>query len=297
MFRILAFRCGSDDMFGLLQRKFYSVLFVILAVVSVMYIVMYSIIEQELTNDYITKVSDISAKMADDLKIKTDYVQQIAIYFLDNYMNENSEEKEVEEDNFEKELSRIKVYNSDIAGLAIFWDDGNYMLSKSAYLNYLSEMEKSIKNQKEYWMLVENENTDEKYVFFLIDIDDYSNEKNGFMVIDATPLIHNVVSADALFENENIYLLTPLNKLHIKKTSQDENTGLIIRQKIQENLDIVIEFSTDKVNVYLSSLSKIIIIFILLFVGVVFLLLRRMIKNMIKNLNTLKNEIDSLNLE
>jgi len=297
MFRILAFRCGSDDMFGLLQRKFYSVLFVILAVVSVMYIVMYSIIEQELTNDYITKVSDISAKMADDLKIKTDYVQQIAIYFLDNYMNENSEEKEVEEDNFEKELSRIKVYNSDIAGLAIFWDDGNYMLSKSAYLNYLSEMEKSIKNQKECWMLVENENTDEKYVFFLIDIDDYSNEKNGFMVIDATPLIHNVVSADALFENENIYLLTPLNKLHIKKTSQDENTGLIIRQKIQENLDIVIEFSTDKVNVYLSSLSKIIIIFILLFVGVVFLLLRRMIKNMIKNLNTLKNEIDSLNLE
>jgi len=280
-----------------LQRKFYSVLFVILAVVSVMYIVMYSIIEQELTNDYITKVSDISAKMADDLKIKTDYVQQIAIYFLDNYMNENSEEKEVEEDNFEKELSRIKVYNSDIAGLAIFWDDGNYMLSKSAYLNYLSEMEKSIKNQKECWMLVENENTDEKYVFFLIDIDDYSNEKNGFMVIDATPLIHNVVSADALFENENIYLLTPLNKLHIKKTSQDENTGLIIRQKIQENLDIVIEFSTDKVNVYLSSLSKIIIIFILLFVGVVFLLLRRMIKNMIKNLNTLKNEIDSLNLE
>lgn len=297
MFRILAFRYGSDDMFGLLQRKFYSVLFVILAVVSVMYIVMYSIIEQELTNDYITKVSDISAKMADDLKIKTDYVQQIAIYFLDNYMNENSEEKEVEEDNFEKELSRIKVYNSDIAGLAIFWDDGNYMLSKSAYLNYLSEMEKSIKNQKECWMLVENENTDEKYVFFLIDIDDYSNEKKGFMVIDATPLIHNVVSADALFENENIYLLTPLNKLHIKKTSQDENTGLIIRQKIQENLDIVIEFSTDKVNVYLSSLSKIIIIFILLFVGVVFLLLRRMIKNMIKNLNTLKNEIDSLNLE
>ena len=133
-------------MFKLLKRKFYSVLIVIFILLIILMISAYLVIEKALVSDYTSKTEDIARKITDDFRIKSDYAEDISELFVGQLMDKSDYNGDFISEEFNGNINEIKIYDSDIVGLGIFWNNGKCVISAAEYLKLAPEIRNAAKN-------------------------------------------------------------------------------------------------------------------------------------------------------
>ncbi len=284
-------------MFRLLKRRFYSVVLVIGALVLVILISAYMSIDRALVNDYSVKTEDIANKTINDFKVKTDYVETMSLLFIENLLAKTDNNGEVAEYDFNSDVSKIKIYNGDIDGLGIFWDDGRQSLSGSLYMKYISELKDTINREKKTcWVIVERNGSEEDgYLFLLTPVTNLKNMQSGFALVDATSIKRNVAKDNLFLKDAVIHFEANGKKLLLTsgKTGKDD---MVVKSEFQNGLKMVVDFPMNELKNQLMRVKMYICLFGILFIGLAIFAVQGMVNGIVKELEMLKNEIDEFAL-
>lgn len=284
-------------MFRLLKRRFYSVVLVIGALVLVILISAYMSIDRALVNDYSVKTEDIANKTINDFKVKTDYVETMSLLFIENLLAKTDNNGEVAEYDFNSDVSKIKIYNGDIDGLGIFWDDGRQSLSGSLYMKYISELKDTINREKKTcWVIVDrNGSEDDGYLFLLTPVTNLKNMQSGFALVDATSIKRNVAKDNLFLKDAVIHFEANGKKLLLTsgKTGKDD---MVVKSEFQNGLKMVVDFPMNELKNQLMRVKMYICLFGILFIGLAIFAVHGMVNGIVKELEMLKNEIDEFAL-
>ena len=284
-------------MFRLLKRRFYSVVLVIGALVLVILISAYMSIDRALVNDYSAKTEDIANKTINDFKVKTDYVETMSLLFIENLLAKTDNNGEVAEYDFNSDVSKIKIYNGDIDGLGIFWDDGRQSLSGSLYMKYISELKDTINREKKTcWVIVERNGSEEDgYLFLLTPVMNLKNMQSGFALVDATSIKRNVAKDNLFLKDAVIHFEANGKKLLLTsgKTGKDD---MVVKSEFQNGLKMVVDFPMNELKNQLMRVKMYICLFGILFIGLAIFAVQGMVNGIVKELEMLKNEIDEFAL-
>ncbi len=284
-------------MFRLLKRRFYSVVLVIGALVLVILISAYMSIDRALVNDYSVKTEDIANKTINDFKVKTDYVETMSLLFIENLLAKTDNNGEVAEYDFNSDVSKIKIYNGDIDGLGIFWDDGRQSLSGSLYMKYISELKDTINREKKTcWVIVDRNGSEEDgYLFLLTPVTNLKNMQSGFALVDATSIKRNVAKDNLFLKDAVIHFEANGKKLLLTsgKTGKDD---MVVKSEFQNGLKMVVDFPMNELKNQLMRVKMYICFFGILFIGLAIFAVHGMVNGIVKELEMLKNEIDEFAL-
>ena len=284
-------------MFRLLKRRFYSVVLVIGALVLVILISAYMSIDRALVNDYWVKTEDIANKTINDFKVKTDYVETMSLLFIENLLAKTDNNGEVAEYDFNSDVSKIKIYNGDIDGLGIFWDDGRQSLSGSLYMKYISELKDTINREKKTcWVIVDRNGSEEDgYLFLLTPVTNLKNMQSGFALVDATSIKRNVAKDNLFLKDAVIHFEANGKKLLLTsgKTGKDD---MVVKSEFQNGLKMVVDFPMNELKNQLMRVKMYICLFGILFIGLAIFAVHGMVNGIVKELEMLKNEIDEFAL-
>ncbi len=284
-------------MFRLLKRRFYSVVLVIGALVLVILISAYMSIDRALVNDYSVKTEDIANKTINDFKVKTDYVETMSLLFIENLLAKTDNNGEVAEYDFNSDVSKIKIYNGDIDGLGIFWDDGRQSLSGSLYMKYISELKDTINREKKTcWVIVDRNGSEEDgYLFLLTPVTNLKNMQSGFALVDATSIKRNVAKDNLFLKDAVIHFEANGKKLLLTsgKTGKDD---MVVKSEFQNGLKMVVDFPMNELKNQLMRVKMYICLFGILFIGLAIFAVHGMVNGIVKELEMLKNEIDEFAL-
>ena len=284
-------------MFRLLKRRFYSVVLVIGALVLVILISAYMSIDRALVNDYSVKTEDIANKTINDFKVKTDYVETMSLLFIENLLAKTDNNGEVAEYDFNSDVSKIKIYNGDIDGLGIFWDDGRQSLSGSLYMKYISELKDTINREKKTcWVIVDRNGSEEDgYLFLLTPVTNLKNMQSGFALVDATSIKRNVAKDNLFLKDAVIHFEANGKKLLLTsgKTGKDD---MVVKSEFQNGLKMVVDFPMNELKNQLMRVKMYIYLFGILFIGLAIFAVQGMVNGIVKELEMLKNEIDEFAL-
>lgn len=284
-------------MFRLLKRRFYSVVLVIGALVLVILISAYMSIDRALVNDYSVKTEDIANKTINDFKVKTDYVETMSLLFIENLLAKTDNNGEVAEYDFNSDVSKIKIYNGDIDGLGIFWDDGRQSLSGSLYMKYISELKDTINREKKTcWVIVDRNGSEEDgYLFLLTPVTNLKNMQSGFALVDATSIKRNVAKDNLFLKDAVIHFEANGKKLLLTsgKTGRDD---MVVKSEFQNGLKMVVDFPMNELKNQLMRVKMYICLFGILFIGLAIFAVHGMVNGIVKELEMLKNEIDEFAL-
>lgn len=283
-------------MFKLLRRKFNSVLLVIAILLCVIMVLTYFVIEKALVSDYTNKTNDVARKITKDLQIKTDYVEYISLFFIDKIMEKADNYGNVAEYDFNNDVSKIKIYNSDIDGLGIFWDSGKSFLTNSLYFQYIPDAVEKLKGvDRNVWVAVNDEHNKSSYLFLLIPIQNPKNSQKGIVAVEATSL-KKILKTDNLFLNDaDIYFETAGDRFALlgsERSVVKTKHNLCIDEKVQDSLKLVLNFPMKGLNEQLNSVKFYMILFSILFLILAAAVVRRMINKIVNELEILKKEID-----
>lgn len=287
---------GGRMVFKLLKRKFYSVLIVIFILLIVIMVSAYLVIEKALVSDYTSKTADIARKTTNDFQIKTDYAEYIASIFINKLMEKTDENGRLREEDFNADISKIKIYDSDIDGLGIFWDNGSYFVSATDYVRFSPELNEMIKKaNKEKWVVLDfKENGG--YIFLLIPINNKQNMQEGFALVDVSSLKKTYKAESLFFKDAITYLQTNGDRLYLsgeKLKNKSEDGMLKIKEDIQSDLKIVMKFPMTEINERLFHVKIFLMLFGTVFAGLSVLVVHNMVRRITGELEILKNEIDT----
>ena len=284
-------------MFRLLKRRFYSVVLVIGALVLVILISAYMSIDRALVNDYSVKTEDIANKTINDFKVKTDYVETMSLLFIENLLAKTDNNGEVAEYDFNSDVSKIKIYNGDIDGLGIFWDDGRQSLSGSLYMKYINELKDTINREKKTcWVIVDRNGSEEDgYLFLLTPVTNLKNMQSGFALVDATSIKRNVAKDNLFLKDAVIHFEANGKKLSLTsgRTGEDD---MVVKSEFQNGLKMVMDFPMTELKNQLTRVKMYICLFGILFIGLAIFAVHGMVNGIVKELEMLKNEIDEFTL-
>ena len=283
-------------MFVQLRRKFYSVLIVILALVAVLMGSAYVVIENALVNDYTSKTADLARKVANDFRIKSDYAEDIALLFVGQLVEKTDQNGEIKNEEFQGNLNTIRIYDSDIDGLGIFWDNGRYMLSASAYFKYAQELRELSGNVGEKKWFVVSDGQNSGYIFLILPIVNSKSQERGFAAVDVTPLKRIYDSENMFFQDAVAYLETDGNRLYLGGAGsryQEDSSVMTQSEQLQDGFQIVMKLPMSEVEDRLRHVKLFLILFGVLCVGFAYVTVRHMVRRITFELETLKREIDT----
>lgn len=279
-------------MFWRLKRRFYSVLLVIAVLLAVILVSAYLIIEKALVSDYSMKTEDIARKITNDFQIKTDYAEYISLLFIDNLMAKTDNNGEFAEYDFNADVNKIRIYNSDIDGLGLFWDNGNRSLSSSKYLQYVPELKEVIKKEnKTCWVIVKERKGEKGYLFLLTPVENEKNLQTGFALVEVTALKKSISEDNLFLKDAYIYFDASGETLDIIG-GEKKKSDLVIEQQIQDSLKLVMHFPMSEVKNQLNRVKLYICLFGVVFICLSVFVVYRMVEKIVSELEFLKNEID-----
>lgn len=277
-----------------LKRRFYLILVVIAALLSVILVSAYMVINRALVSDYSAKTEDIARKTINDFRIKADYVEYMSLLFIDDLLARSEVPPEAAEYEFNADVSNIKVYNSDIDGLGIFWEDGSSSVSETMYLQYVSRLEDIIKkNNETTWVIVKEVSGEKGYLFLITPV--RRDKKTGFALVDATSLKNGLVQDNLFLKDAHIIFSDGAERLSITDSDagckRDRDT-LIIDEKIRDSLTLIMEFPMTEVSAQLFKVKIYMLLFGFFFISLAVLAVWRMVNRIVGELEALKFEMD-----
>ena len=281
-------------MFKLLKRKFYSVLIVIFILLIILMISAYLVIEKALVSDYTSKTEDIARKITDDFRIKSDYAEDISELFVGQLMDKSDYNGDFISEEFNGNINEIKIYDSDIVGLGIFWNNGKCVISAAEYLKLAPEIRNAAKNlQEKKWLVISNENNG--YIFLVLPIENKYNSEKGYAAVDVSLLKRTYESGSLFLRDASAYLQTGENRLYISgdgSKNKDSDCDMKHEEDISSDFKIVMKFPMTDVNNRFRNVKIYLIIFGIICMGLASLTVHNMVKRITGELEALKNEID-----
>ena len=216
-----------------------------------------------------------------------------SLLFIDNMLAKTDINGEVAEYDFNSDVNKIKIYNSDIDGLGIFWDDGRQSLSGSVYMKYINELKDTINREKKTcWTIVnQDDDGDSGYLFLLTPVTNSKNMKSGFALVDATSIKKDVVKDNLFLKDAVIYFKADGKKLALTsgKTYKDD---MVVEREFNNGLKMIMDFPMTELKSQLVRVKKNICFFGIFFVGLAIIALHGMVNRIVRELETLKNEMD-----
>lgn len=278
-------------MFKLLRRKFYSVLIVIFVIILIIMLSAYFVIEKTLVNDYTSKTSDIARKTANDFRIKTDYAEHISLRFVNQLIDKTADTGVINNEEFNGNINRIRIYDSDVKGLGIFWDSNEYFISAAEYLGIASELRDAMENtEKKKWFITEENGG---YIFLLLPVKNKFNSRKGFAAVDVS-LLKTIYKSDNLFMKDAVvYMQTDDDRFYLSGSADEEYTGgITIKEYIQSDFKLVMQFPMTEVTDRLFHVKLYMILFGVFCMSMAAVAVHKSAKKISNELEILKDEID-----
>ncbi|MDD6735644.1 MAG: hypothetical protein PUE13_04950 [Clostridiales bacterium] len=275
-------------MFNLLKKKLYMILAIVFCILSVVLTFNYVIIERTMRNDYIKKVEDIARKHIEDFNVKMDYVENITSVFLNNLQLKYG--GNIPFDNFNIEVSSIKIYSNDIDGVGIFLDDGRKVVSKSMYLQYQEIFFEKIREDiSSFWYIETQNNGEEQKLYFVMPFK--HGENIGYVIADAGKLRKNF-SPDGVFMKQS---LISLENEYGRFIIYDEgnNNKINISKQLDNGINVKVFVQDAALKNRLRIALIAIICFGLLVMFIAVIAARNIINSIISEMEKLKQEIDT----
>lgn len=282
-------------MFKLLKRKFYSVLIVVFILLIILMISAYLVIEKTLVSDYTSKTEDIARKITNDFRIKSEYAEDISELFVGQLLNKSDYNGDFSNEEFTGNINTIKIYDSDISGLGIFWNNGRYSVSAAEYLMFEPEFRIGTKDMTEKKWFAMNDGLNNGYIFYVFPIENKYNAEKGIAVVDVSQL-RRTYESDSLFLKDAVcYLETDSNRLYIgggNSKYRNDNSIMVHREEIGDDFTMVMKFPMTDVSKRLRNVKIYLSLFVIACMGLAWFTMNKMVKKITGELEALKNEID-----
>ncbi|MDD6484757.1 MAG: hypothetical protein PUF72_09340 [Clostridiales bacterium] len=286
-------------MFRMLQKKFYFVILVIAALLFAIMVSAYFVIDKALTDDYTAKINDITRKIINDFRIKTDYIESIACFFKDGLDEISDSSGTVFEKNFNTDVNKIKIYNSDIDGAGVFYNNGYKAVTDSRYLRAAPELFEMIGDKDEIvWVALNSENESTNSLFLLMPLENSEEEKSGIIMLEVTSLKKGLKADNIFLQNTEIYFDTPKDRLYILETDNkdDKEDNIYINEEIQSGLNLAVNISMRGLRAQMNKVKVYMIIFYLVFLMLAITAVHRTVQKIVNELTALKKDIDDYTL-
>lgn len=288
-------------MFKMLKRKFYFVIIVIAVLLFAITVSAYFVIDKALTDDYTAKTNDIARKIINDFCIKTDYVESLACVFVEGISERTDHSGKVFEEDFNTDVNKIKIYNSDIDGAGVFRNNGYKAVTDSWYLRAAPELCSIAKDADgNVWAALKNERENRTGLFLLLPLSNSETEQSGIVMLEVTSLKKGLKADNIFMQNTEVYFETPKDRLYVLKTENTDNkteSDICINEEIQSGLNLVVNISMRGLKDQLNKVKIYMIVFYLVFLLLASAVTHRTVRKIVSELTSLKNDIDDYALK
>ena len=275
-------------MFNLLKKKLYMILAMVFCILSVVLTFNYVIIEKTIRNDYIKKAEDIARKHIEDFNVKMDYVENITSVFLNNLQLKYG--GNIPFDNFNIEVSNIKIYSNDIDGIGIFFDNGRKIVSESVYLQYQQTFFEKIREDMSSFWYIETENDGkEQKLYFVMPFKQGDNL--GYVIADAGKLRKNFNPDGVFMKQSLISLENEYGKFIIYDEGNNNKINIAKRLDNGINMKVLVQDAALKNRLRIALIAIIGFGLLVMFIAVI--AARNIINSIISEMEKLKQEIDT----
>ena len=275
-------------MFNLLKKKLYMILAMVFCILSVVLTFNYVIIEKTIRNDYIKKAEDIARKHIEDFNVKMDYAENITSVFLNNLQLKYG--GNIPFDNFNIEVSNIKIYSNDIDGIGIFFDNGRKIVSESVYLQYQQTFFEKIREDMSSFWYIETENDGkEQKLYFVMPFKQGDNL--GYVIADAGKLRKNFNPDGVFMKQSLISLENEYGKFIIYDEGNNNKINISKRLDNGINMKVLVQDAALKNRLRIALIAIIGFGLLVMFIAVI--AARNIINSIISEMEKLKQEIDT----
>lgn len=275
-------------MFNLLKKKLYMILAMVFCILSVVLTFNYVIIEKTIRNDYIKKAEDIARKHIEDFNVKMDYVENITSVFLNNLQLKYG--GNIPFDNFNIEVSNIKIYSNDIDGIGIFFDNGRKIVSESVYLQYQQTFFEKIREDiSSFWYIETENNRKEQKLFFVMPFKQGDNL--GYVIADAGKLRKNFNPDGVFMKQSLISLENEYGRFIIYDEGNNNKINISKRLDNGINMKVLVQDAALKNRLRIALIAIIGFGLLVMFLAVI--VARNIINSIISEMEKLKQEIDT----